>query len=320
LLHAKRDALHLHKFQPHLQQIHVTAKLRQSENVELTEHLLQLLAETTQSLLANKDVHHLHQLSIHVIALLNPLDNVEAHQPTVQPNADVTMLFNAKRDAQHLLHNQPHLTQIHAIVMLRQSENAELTEQLLQLLAETTQRLHVNKNALHQTHAIVMLKQSENVELTEQLLQPHAETLQEQLASKDVQSKPHQSDPFQLFLDHVIVPQLHSKNADLDSPACSPNAEMMKQQLAKQDAKDHNHQLINVTVPQLQSENVEAQRKLQHAESTKATLADKDVLQQTHVIVMLKQSEFVEAHQPTVQLHAEKLKRHLAKLSVPQLL
>jgi hypothetical protein len=73
-----------------------------------------------------------------VTAKLNPLENVEAHQPMVQPNADVTMLLHAKRDALHLHQFQPHLPQIHVIAKLKQSENVELTEQLLQLLAETT--------------------------------------------------------------------------------------------------------------------------------------------------------------------------------------
>jgi hypothetical protein len=88
-----------------------------------------------------------------------------------------------------------------------------------------------------------------------------------------------------------------------------PNAEMMKRQLVNKDVLNHHHQSTNVTVPLLQSENVEMERKLQHAEITKATLADKDVLHQIHVIAMLKQLEFVETTQLPLQLLAETTKR-----------
>jgi hypothetical protein len=59
LLHAKEDAHHLHHHLHHLQ-IHVIAKLLQSENVEVPQHLDQLHVEITKLQHVKEDVIQKH--------------------------------------------------------------------------------------------------------------------------------------------------------------------------------------------------------------------------------------------------------------------
>jgi hypothetical protein len=62
----------------------------------------------------------------------------------------------------------------------------ELTQLLLQLLAEIMLKHLVNKHAHHQTHVTVQLMQLEFVEITQLLLQLLAETMLKQHAKRDV--------------------------------------------------------------------------------------------------------------------------------------